>query len=639
MTATATVDTWSEANRQQLLAAVAGVRGALERHLGGEPSHDHPTPDSTEAGGGNGLAGSALDVVTQAFGLSPFERSVLVLAAAVELDSALGALCGAARGESGWSEPTFGLALAALDEPHWSALAPTSPLRRWELVHVTGSSLTTSSMRIDERVLHHLVGIGGLCGGLDGMLVAAPRPPELPPSQRLAAERLVDHWRVDGSAGPAANLVGRTSRAKIAVAANAAATLDAGLLLLDGRWLPPDTRELDRLARLIEREVVLTGSAVLVDADDLDEPEQLHRAAMLVQRVVAPVVLSTRERLPLRDRGSVVIPIDRPTSGEQWRLWSAHVEDHAIVDRLVGQFDLDAQLIDAIGASSEAASLGWWEACRGQARPRLGSLAARVESAATWADLVLPDAPLELLRQLLLDVRHRFAVYERWGMRRGRARGLGTTALFTGPSGTGKTLAAEVLAAELELDLYRIDLASVVSKYIGETEKNLRQVFDGAESGGAVLLFDEADALFGKRTEVRDSHDRYANTEIAYLLQRLEEHRGLAILTTNMRDALDGAFLRRLRFVIEFPFPDAIQREVMWRQAFPAETPTRDLDAAQLAELNVTGGSIRNIATAAAFLAAESGGPVEMNHVERATRVECAKLDLPMGRSFAGSRR
>ncbi len=316
----------------------------------------------------------------------------------------------------------------------------------------------------------------------------------------------------------------------------------------------------------------------------------------------------------------MAIAVERPTSDEQWRLWSAHVDDPEVVDALVGQFDLDAGVIGDVAGTIELAAPGvtddgpglpapWWDACRDHVRPHLGGLAQRVESAAAWDDIVLPPAQLDLLHQIVLDVQHRFTVYERWGMHRGRRRGLGTTALFSGPSGTGKTLAAEVLANELGLDLYRIDLAAVVSKYIGETEKNLRQVFDEADRGGVVLLFDEADALFGKRTEVSDSHDRYANTEIAYLLQRMEEHRGLAILTTNLRDALDRAFLRRLRFVIEFPFPLADQRAAIWRQAFPATTPTDDLDLARLAELNLSGGSIHNVATAAAFLAAGDGGP------------------------------
>jgi len=227
-------------------------------------------------------------------------------------------------------------------------------------------------------------------------------------------------------------------------------------------------------------------------------------------------------------------------------------------------------------------------------------------------------------------VRHRVHVYERWGFAAQSARGLGISALFVGGSGTGKTMAAEVLARELRLDLYRIDLSSVVSKYIGETEKNLRRVFDAAEESGTILLFDEADALFGKRTEVKDSHDRYANIEVSYLLQRMEAYRGLAILTTNFRSALDAAFLRRLRFIVDFPFPTAAQRAEIWRRIFPAATPTADLDLARLAQLSLPGGNVRNIAVNAAFFAAEAQSPVDMSHLLRAARAEYAKLEKPL---------
>jgi SpoVK/Ycf46/Vps4 family AAA+-type ATPase len=184
-----------------------------------------------------------------------------------------------------------------------------------------------------------------------------------------------------------------------------------------------------------------------------------------------------------------------------------------------------------------------------------------------------------------------------------------------------------VIAAALRLDLYQVDLSQVVSKYIGETEANLRRVFEGAEAGGAVLLFDEADALFGKRSEVKDSHDRYANIEVSYLLQRMESYRGLAILTTNLKSSLDTAFLRRIRFVVQFPFPDAAGRAEIWRRIFPAATPTDGLDFSRLAQLNVSGGNIRNIALNAAFLAADAGEPVRMTHVLRAARGEYAKLE------------
>jgi len=243
---------------------------------------------------------------------------------------------------------------------------------------------------------------------------------------------------------------------------------------------------------------------------------------------------------------------------------------------------------------------------------------------------VLADAQKQILRQLAAQARYRMTVYESWGFAEKGRRGLGISALFSGASGTGKTLAAEVLARELELDLYRIDLSGVVSKYIGETEKNLKQVFDAAEEGGVLLLFDEADALFGKRSEVKDSHDRYANIEVGYLLQRMENFQGLAILTTNLKSSLDKSFQRRLRFTVDFPFPDAAQREAIWQRVFPSRTPLKNVNPKLLAQLNMTGGSIRNIALNSAFLAAEAHGAVAMEHLLQAARLEAIKIERPL---------
>jgi SpoVK/Ycf46/Vps4 family AAA+-type ATPase len=198
-------------------------------------------------------------------------------------------------------------------------------------------------------------------------------------------------------------------------------------------------------------------------------------------------------------------------------------------------------------------------------------------------------------------------------------------------SGTGKTLAAEVLGNTLRLDVYRIDLSAVVSKYIGETEKNLRRIFDGAEGSGAILLFDEADALFGKRSEVKDSHDRHANIEVSYLLQRMETYRGLAILTTNIQTGLDQAFIRRIRFIIKFPYPDAAQRQEIWRRVFPQQTPTEGLDFKKLGKLHMAGGNIKTIAMNAAFLAAGAGEAVQMKHIKQAAIQECLKMERPTG--------
>ena len=271
-----------------------------------------------------------------------------------------------------------------------------------------------------------------------------------------------------------------------------------------------------------------------------------------------------------------------------------------------------------------------WSACRLHVRPRLELLAERIVPRARWDDLVLPEAQMLVLRQLAAQSRNRMTVYETWGFATNGRRGLGLSALFSGPSGTGKTLAAEVLAAELHLDLYRIDLSAVVSKYIGETEKNLKQVFDAAEGGGCMVLFDESDALFGKRSEVKDSHDRHANIEVGYLLQRMESFQGLAILTTNMKSTLDKSFQRRLRFTVDFPFPDAMQRQQIWERVFPAETPTSGLNYGRLAALNTTGGNIRNIALNAAFLAADANVPVGMAHILQAAQLEAVKMERPI---------
>ena len=349
------------------------------------------------------------------------------------------------------------------------------------------------------------------------------------------------------------------------------------------------------------------------------------------------MAIAARERRPGVRRPTLVLDVERPLPAEQaaaWRRGLGPLGDtlNGAVDRLVAQFSLPsvaiartARRVVARPGESPAAEL--WELCRVEARPRMEDNAHRIVPRAGWKDLVLPEFEMRLLRDVTAHVRARSRVHDAWGLADRSARGLSVTALFTGVSGTGKTLAAEVLARELELDLYRIDLSQVVSKYIGESEKNLRRVFDAAEEGGAILLFDEADALFGKRSDVKDSHDRYANIEVSYLLQRMEAYRGLAILTSNLKDALDSAFLRRIRFAVHFPFPTAEQRAEIWRRVFPEATPREELAYDKLARLNVAGGTIRNIAVYAAFLAADAGGAVTMKHLLRAARVEFAKLE------------
>jgi AAA+ superfamily predicted ATPase len=408
--------------------------------------------------------------------------------------------------------------------------------------------------------------------------------------------------------------------------------------------LPTAPGELEGFVRLWEREAALTPSALLVEAEAVEraEPRAVGHVARVLERISSPLLVSTRERWrPLR-REVRTLEVGKPTRDEQRRIWQVLLGDargrvNGHLSALVSQFDfapptIRASVQEALasGADGEALATALWDAGRAQARSRLDDLAHRIVPRAGWDDLVLTEAEKSRLREIAAHVAHRTTVYETWGFAAASTRGLGISALFAGASGTGKTMAAEVLAGALRLDLYRIDLSGVVSKYIGETEKNLRRVFDAAEDGGAILFFDEADALFGKRSEVKDSHDRYANIEINYLLQRMESYRGLAVLATNMKGALDPAFLRRIRFVITFSLPDATQRAELWRRMFPAATPTQGLDVVKLARLHLPGGNIRNIALNAAFLAAEAGEPVRMPHVLRAVRSEYAKLEKPL---------
>jgi hypothetical protein len=422
------------------------------------------------------------------------------------------------------------------------------------------------------------------------------------------------------------------------IAAAVAARSGFGLHAIGADDVPHGTGEIDRFLTLWQREAALLPSALLVRCNDSAVPGCV---AALAEQSYPPLVIMAREPLRLR-RPVLNYEVAKPDASEQKRLWRLALgpaEQHinGALEGVSSQFRFSTRTILTAGsnvnqriAAGEPAEDALWTTCRDTCRQRIDDLAQRIPPTASWNDLVLPDPQIGALRQIVAQVRQRGRVYDEWGFGGRNARGLGITALFSGGSGTGKTLSAEVLASELELDLYRIDLSLVISKYIGETEKNLRRVFDVAEESGAVLLFDEADALFGKRSDVKDSHDRYANIEVGYLLQRMELYRGLAILTTNLKSALDPAFQRRLRFVVHFPFPDASQREAIWRITLPKTAPASGLDFGRLSQLNVSGGGVRNIALNAAFLAADADEPITMHHLLAAAQAESAKLERPL---------
>lgn len=633
---------WLALNHGYLSAQLARVRALLQTRVSETPQDAPPETDAAECGRTMLPARPALDALCDAFHLSAFERDVLVLCAGVELDSEIASLV--ARTQNDWRSitPTFSLALARLPDAHWSALTPAAPLRYWRLVEMgTGSTLTTSPLRIDERILHYLTGISQRDQRLDGVVAPVAEREPLVASQQSVADKITRALK-NPSPPPLIQLVGDGRVLAAAVCRH----LDIPLLGVDARRLPTQLAELETFIRLIEREAILTSGALLLDATELEESASLTALMHVLETLRARVFLVTRVRRAVPMRSVITFDVPKLNTHEQRTVW-AHTLDgmtaalNGHIEQLTAQFDLDASEIRAsaeqarrVNGNELGAAL--WEASRVQARRRFDAghnaetLAQRIEPAATWADIVLPYAQLSVLRDMASHVRQRQRVYDEWGWADQSPRGLGITALFAGVSGTGKTMAAEVLANELALDLYRIDLSAVVSKYIGETEKNLRRVFDAAEAGGAILLFDEADALFGKRSEVKDSHDRYANIEISYLLQRMEQYRGLAILTTNLQEQLDRAFVRRLRFIVNFPFPDASQRAEIWRRIFPRETPTETLDFERLARLNIAGGNIRNIALHASFLAADENQRVGMALLLRAAQSEYAKMNRTM---------
>lgn len=587
----------------------------------------------------------ALQRLEAALQLTPFERDVLLLCAGAGLESRFAKACAAVHGDPHATWPTFGMALALLEGPHWSAISRARPLRYWRLIETTANSpLLTAPLRIDERILQYLIGVPAMDERLEPLFHSLPsNSAGITRQAGAAATRLaVRHWKETQTENlQPLLLTGSHASGRQAVFEGICQEVDLLPYLLNAADIPGTPVEREQIARLWTRESVLTGAALYIKTGGLENTRSLTAFLDLLR---APVALEVPPSSALEHIEGLRVHAPAIATRQRRDLWVEALGPVAArmngsLERLAEYFQFDERDIHASGALARDAMLSdpradpvplIWRICREHACRSLDTLALRVEPQARWHDLVLPASQMETLRQLTTHVRQRAVVNEEWGFAQKHARGLGLSALFAGASGTGKTMAAEILAGELDLDLYQIDLSAVVSKYIGETEKNLRKIFSAAEESGAVLLFDEADALFGKRSEIRDSHDRYANLEISYLLQRMESYRGIAILTTNMQQALDPAFLRRIRFVVQFPFPDAAAREQIWRRVFPEAAPAGHLKVDQLAQLNISGGVIRNIAIHAAFLAAEDKSPIEMRHALAAARTEYQKMDKPL---------
>ncbi|BAZ30205.1 AAA ATPase central domain-containing protein [Cylindrospermum sp. NIES-4074] len=603
------------------------------------------------------------------FNLSDFERQVLLLCVGMEVDTNFPKLCAKAHGEPTMSYPTFGLALAVFPDNDWTASSPQATLRLWHLIEMGESkSRLLAPLKIEERILDYLLGRSGL----EERLKAFVHPvnfnrenPSLSPLQFKLGKQLADAYvqAQTQEIPPILHLWGNEITSKQNIAAFACELLSCELYRIPLSALPTQPNELRYLLRLWEREAILTNSFLLLDCHEVNaiRTEEAQVIAQVLETLQTPLIISSYERQFFPQRPLLTFDVPKLTFEEQKAVWKANLGSTAIsnaeIEMLVSQFNLSASEIQAVCIQAltqtvepevsvvetletspadssphplKDSSKILWQICRTQARPRLDHLAKRIETTLTWDDLILPATTKQTLWEICAQVKHLATVYEDWGMASKQGRGLGINALFYGNSGLGKTTSAEIIAKELCLDCYRIDLSAVVNKYIGETEKNLEQIFDAAEAGGVVLLFDEADALFGKRADVTDAKDRYANMEVSYLLQRMEAYRGLAILTTNRKDDIDRAFQRRLRFVVNFPFPELNERAELWKRVFPANTPTEGLDVSKLAKLGATGAMIRNIALNAAFHAAAAGEPVMMKHILSATHQEMHKLELTL---------
>ena len=604
-----------------------------------------------------------IHTLAEAFELSTLECDALLLALAPDLDRKYEKVYGYLHDDVTSVRPTVGLVRRVLAGPDADRLALTElldgrcPLVAEGLVEVTdGATLPANEIRVRKRIIEFILGGDAVASPIaDAASVIDPRV--------TLAEVTVADDRVDELERLTADLADEPPRTvafvgadeRTATAAVEAVCNTSELLRVDADSLSPD--RLDGELAAIRREMRLRGCPIHVssietlaadgrrspDADagdrNRDERDALERFVVALDSVSGHVFLTgdapiTAALQPRLDEHVLTrLDFHRPDYEQRRALWNDIEGLPEDVDSaaLAGTFRFTSgQIADAVDtarsiAGGELTGDAIREGCRIHAQHDLDELAREVEPAYGWDDIVLPDDTLAHLHEVTAGIRHRGTVYDEWGFKRRFSLGNGINLLFTGPSGTGKTMAAEIIAGDVGLPMYKLDLSSVLSKYIGETEKNLGRVFDQAERGNAILFFDEADALFGERTEISDSRDRYANVEVDYLLQRMEEHDGCVIMATNLKENIDDAFRRRINATVEFPMPDEAARREIWESIFPDETPVRDVDVAFLAGFELAGGSIKNVALAAAFMAADEDEPVGMTHLVRALRREFQK--------------
>lgn len=603
------------------------------------------------------------------FDLTPFECQVLLIAVAPELDLRYETLYAYAQNDATKKHPSIDLALKILcrgieeHASYRSIFAASAPLLRHQLLRLLDDpqerepSLLARYLKVDQRIVNFLLGDNTV----DQRTAPFTQRLELPQSLSdltIAEElrsQLLQMVRLCKTGSAVLFFHGPPGVGKQAAAEAICAELQRPLLVADVSLMPDADR--GNAFALLRREAILQGASLyLAHFETLLPDDATHgqqRQSLIRELLHAPFPLFLGSEVLWHPQGGwpetrfveVAFPLpDFPLRLQVWKSVLGEQKHHAVSDEditlLADQFVLSGgQIHNAMSEARTRAALhpskqalvsreDLYAATRAQSNHNLRQLAQKVELIYTWSDIVLPVRALNQLHEVCASVKYHHVVFSDWGFERRLALGKGLNVLFSGSSGTGKTMAVGIIAHELGRDLYKIDLSHVVSKYIGETEKNLSHIFREAQASNAILFFDEADALFGKRSEVKDAHDRYANIEVAYLLQKMEEYTGIVILATNLSRNLDDAFARRMRYVVEFPFPDAPSRERIWRGMFPTEAPLdKDVDFAFLArQFELAGGSIRNIVMAAALMAAEEGSIIRMEHLVVSTARELQKM-------------
>ena len=620
----------------------------LYESLSGSSAENEPCAQRKGTIAGTELFSQLADI----FFLTAVEQDVLLIALAADLDVRYPRIFAYLQDDVSRKRPGIDLILSVISSSHAEKIEnhrlffPSGSLLSNRLIVLSGEEtvpLSGREVRIEPRIAAYLLGDTGLHSSLSHWVELVEPVTEVTQPADAGLVTLVEFSGIE------THLVvyfrGIDEESKRNAAVRLARYFAMPILIADLRNAPslPDNLE-DSLTDLA-REALLNGAITFIGGVDEAAPVRnavLRAAAQFMGLTILSGSLECHSDVT-GPTGVVTIPFDMPAWPERRSLWDVALESRrietqpALLDTLAECFHFSpGQISSSVETGCNLASYRSevpqashvLEAARTITGHELRNLTRRVIPAHSWDDIVLPAEPVSQLQEICRRVTNRHHVLGNWGFEAKLSSGKGICALFYGYSGTGKTMAAEVIARALELDLYKIDLAGVVSKYIGETEKNLDRIFDAAESANGILFFDEADAIFGKRSEVRDSHDRYANLEISYLLQKMEQYEGIAILATNLRQNLDDAFLRRLTFVVPFPFPDVVDRQRIWEKIWPQQTPlAADVDAAFLASrFLLSGGNIRNVALAAAYLAVQDGGPVALAHVLQAVRAEFQKM-------------